>query len=261
MFPFHLWLPEAHVEAPTEGSILLAGLLLKLGGYGLIKICLNLFPAACIYYSPMVCAMTIFGIITSSLTAIVQADFKKLIAYSSISHMNFVVLGIFSHSIYGLIGSILLMLAHGIVSSGLFASVGLLYERYESRQIEYYGGLIIGMPLFGTLFFILILGNFSFPLTFNFVGELLILIGIAHFNFYVLFFLALGVFFSVVYSILLYNKLMFGNVKLFIRKIKDLNFTEFNYLLSFVLALLLLGFFPNVVIDTIYITCKIYLIK
>jgi len=153
MFPFHLWLPEAHVEAPTEGSILLAGLLLKLGGYGFIKISVSYFPVACIYYTPLVFGMCITSIILASFEAIVQHDFKRLIAYSSVSHMNFVVLGIFSQTIYGLICAVVLMLAHGLVSSGLFAVVGMIYERYSSRQIEYFGGLIIGMPLLGTFFF------------------------------------------------------------------------------------------------------------
>jgi len=188
MFPFHLWLPEAHVEAPTQGSILLAGLLLKLGGYGFIKISLNLFPVAIIYYLPLISTMCICSIILASLNAIVQVDFKKLIAYTSISHMNFVVLGIFSHNIFGLVGALLLMYAHGLVSSGLFAIVGMLYDRYASRQIEYFGGLVAGMPLFSTVFFLITLGNFGFPITFNFVGELLILIGLAHFNLHILFF-------------------------------------------------------------------------
>jgi len=236
MFPFHLWLPEAHVEAPTEGSILLAGLLLKLGGYGFIKILVSYFPVACIYYTPLVFGMCITSIILTSFEAIVQHDFKRLIAYTSVSHMNFAVLGIFSGTLYGLVGAVVLMLAHGLVSSGLFACVGMIYERYSSRQIEYFGGLIIGMPLLGTFFFIILLGNFGFPLTFNFIGELLILVGLAHTNLLIFFLTSIGLFLSVVYSILLYNKLMFGNVKPFIRKIKDVTLFEFNSLLSLSLA-------------------------
>jgi len=241
------------VEATTEASILLAGILLKLGGYGFIKINISLFPAACIYYMPLICALSVFSIIIASTNAIVQSDFKRLIAYTSISHMNFVVLGLFSHNIYGLIGGVILMYAHGIVSSGLFAAVGMLYERYASRQMEYYSGLIVGMPLLGTLFFFLLLGNFGFPLTFNFIGEFLILVGLAHFNLYILFFSSIGLFLSVIYSILLYNKLMFGNVKYFIREIKDVTLFEFNALFSLSFFSIFFGIWPMSVLDALYI--------
>jgi len=261
MFPFHLWLPEAHVEAPTEGSILLAGLLLKLGSYGFIKIIINLFPVACIYYTPLISAMAIVSIIVSSCNAVVQADFKRLIAYTSISHMNFIVLGIFSFNIFGLVGSVLLMFAHGLVSSGLFAVVGMLYERYFSRQLDYFSGLISGMPLIGSFFFIILLGNFGFPLTFNFIGELLILVGIAHFNLYVFFLLFFGLVLSVVYSILLYNKLMFGNLKTFIKTIKDASLFEFNCLFSISFFLVFFGINPMSVIEPIYLGLLYYTIK
>jgi len=243
----------AHVEAPTEGSILLAGLLLKLGSYGFIKILVSWFPVGCIYFLPLVTAMAVTSIIIASCNAIVQADFKRLIAYTSISHMNFVVLGIFSHSIFGLVGSAVLMYAHGLVSSGLFAVVGMLYERYFSRQMEYYSGLIVGMPMLGSFFFLILLGNFGFPLTFNFIGELLILIGLAHFNFYILFLSAIGLFLSVVYSVLLYNKLMFGNLKPFIRQIKDLTLMEFHCLFSISFYIIFFGIWPMSVLECIYL--------
>lgn len=261
MFPFYLWLPEAHVEAPTEGSVLLAGLLLKLGGYGFIKIILNFFPLACIYYIPVICSFCVFSILIPSLNAIIQPDFKKLIAYTSVSHMNFVVLGIFSHSIFGLAGSLLLMYAHGLVSSGLFIVVGLIYERYFSRQLEYYSGLIAGMPLLGTLFFFILLGNFGFPLTFNFVGELLILVGLAHFNLLILFLSGIGLFQSVIYSILLYNKLMFGNIKIFIKKIKDATLFEFNSLFSLAFMSIFFGIWPMSILDSVYLILSHCLLK
>jgi len=185
--------------------------------------------------------MSICSIILSSGNAIIQNDFKRLIAYTSISHMNLVVLGLFSNSIFGLVGSFLLMFAHGLTSSGLFISVGVLYERYFSRQLEYFSGLIFGMPLLGTLFFFITVSNFGFPLTFNFIGEFLILIGLAHFNFYILIFSSIGLFLSVIYSILLYNKLMLGNIKYFIINIKDVNMFEFNCLFSIAWFLVFFG--------------------
>jgi len=257
----HYWLPLAHVEAPTEGSILLAGLLLKLGGYGFIKILISWFPVGCVYFVPLISAMAIFSIILSSFNAIVQSDFKRLIAYTSISHMNFVVLGIFSHSIYGLVGGTVLMYAHGLVSSGLFAVVGMLYERYFSRQIEYYSGLIVGMPILGSLFFIILLGNFGFPLTLNFIGEFLILVGLAHFNLYLLFLSSIGLFLSVVYSILLYNKLMFGNLKPFIRQIKDVTLFEFTCLISLSWYIIFFGIWPMSVLDCIYLGLSHCIVK
>jgi len=175
--------------------------------------------------------------------------------------MSYLVLGIFSFSNFGLVGAVVLMLAHGFVSGGLFSAVGLLYDRYHSRQIEYFGGLIVGMPLFGTLFFLLLLGNFGFPLTFNFIGEFLILIGLSHINFFTYFLCGLGLFFSIIYSILLYNKLMFGNAKLFIKQLKDLMYSEFQYLLVIVVIVLFLGLVPNIVIDFIYTESMYYIYK
>jgi len=253
MFPFHLWLVEAHVESPTVGSVLLAGLLLKLGGYGFIKILVKMFPVACVYYLPGISALCIGGIILGSCNAIVQSDVKRMIAYISIAHMNFIVLGIFSGNIFGLVGSVVLMFGHGLVASGLFAVVGILYERYQSRQIEYFGGLILAMPIFGTLFFLIILGNFGFPLTFNFVGELLILVGLAHSNLWMLFASSFGLVMSVAYSIMMYSKIMFGNIPKFIRIIKDVSLYEFYALFSLALFCIIFGMWPMPILDAIYL--------
>jgi len=236
MFPFHIWLPEAHVEAPTEGSVLLAGLLLKLGGYGFIRVLLNLFPFACVYFLPVVFTFASIGVWYSSLIAVRQVDLKKLVAYTSIAHMNYLVLGIFSTSIYGLVGSVLLMLAHGFVSSGLFSCIGLLYDRYQTRQLDYYGGLYLGMPIFSVYFFIFSISNFGFPLTLNFVGELLILLGLVKLNFFIIFFSTVGLFVSIIYSMWSYSRTMFGNLKPFIIcGLKDLSLSEFHslFLLAF----------------------------
>jgi len=205
--------------------------------------------------------MSLISVIISSGSAIIQTDFKRLIAYTSIAHMNFVVLGLFSQNIFGIMGGTLLMLAHGLTSSGLFASVGIIYNRYFSRQLEYYSGLIIGMPLFATLFFFILIGNFGFPLTFNFVGELLILIGLAHFNFYILFLSSFGLFLSVAYSIILYDKVMFGNAKSFVVIIKDVNILEFNFLFSIAIFSIFFGIQPTPIIDVSYLLLSYYCSK
>lgn len=201
MLPIHIWLPEAHVEAPTEGSVILASLLLKLGGYGFIRVSLPMFPYGSEYFTPVVAVCAVLGVIYGSLTTLRQVDLKKIIAYSSVAHMNLVVLGIFSITHIGLQGALFLMLAHGIVSGALFFIVGIAYDRYHTRCIEYYGGLTQIMPLFSFFFLFFLLANMSFPGTCNFVGELLLLIGIMQKNILLLFLSATGIVFSAAYSI------------------------------------------------------------
>ncbi|OXE37033.1 MAG: hypothetical protein CGW95_04055 [Phenylobacterium zucineum] len=156
MFPFHIWLPEAHVEAPTIGSVILAGILLKLGVYGFLRFSLTLFPDASLYFSPLVYLLSIIGIIYASLTAIRQTDIKRIIAYSSIAHMNLVVLGVFCFNCIGIEGSIIQSISHGFVSGGMFLLVGILYDRYHSRLLYYYGGLVHVMPIFSSFFYFLL---------------------------------------------------------------------------------------------------------
>jgi NADH-ubiquinone oxidoreductase chain 4 len=195
-------LPEAHVEAPTEGSVLLAGVLLKLGSYGYLRFLFPLFPDGTYYYTPFVLFLGSLGIYYTSFVTLRQIDIKRVIAYSSISHMNLCILGLFSFNMMGILGSIHLMIGHGLVSSGLFFLVGMLYYRFHTKIIKYYSGLIYIMPLFSFFFFLFILGNISFPLTSNFIGEFLILIGLCYsFNFYSLFFGFIGIFICTVYSI------------------------------------------------------------
>lgn len=171
-------MPEAHVEAPTVGSIILASLLLKLGGYGFLRFSLTLFPAASIYFTPVVQMMALLGVVYASLATIRQIDLKRIIAYSSVAHMNLIVIGLFSNNYNSLDGSIYMMLAHGFVSSALFFCIGLVYERYHTRLLRYYGGLVAVMPLFACFFLLFTLANMALPGTCNFVGELLIFVGL-----------------------------------------------------------------------------------
>jgi len=177
MLPFHIWLPEAHVEAPTIGSVLLASLLLKLGAYGFLRFTLPIFPLACVYYQPVVVSLALIGFVYASFAAFRQLDLKRIIAYSSIGHMNLIVLGIFTFTHQGIEGAIYLMIAHGLTSGGLFFCIGTLYDRFHTRSLKHYGGLQQVMPLFSIAFLLFSLANMSFPGTSNFVGELLLLTG------------------------------------------------------------------------------------
>jgi proton-translocating NADH-quinone oxidoreductase chain M len=177
MIPVHLWLPEAHVEAPTAGSVILAGVLLKLGTYGFIRFSLPLFPKASFFFTPLIYTVAVIGIIYTSFTAIRQTDFKRVIAYTSIAHMNLVILGIFSFNVIGLEGAILQSLSHGFVASALFLIIGVVYDRYRTRIVQYYGGLATVMPIYITIFLFFTMANISFPGTSSFVGEFLILVG------------------------------------------------------------------------------------
>lgn len=193
MMPFHLWLPEAHVEAPTAGSILLAGVLLKLGIYGFLRVSLPVFPLASIYFLPFVYTVCAVSILYSSFIIFRQIDLKKIIAYSSIAHMNIAVMGVFANNMEGIEGGIYLMLTHGIISSAMFACVGMLYDRYKTRLITYYSGLATLMPVYATLFFILTLANMGLPLTSGFIAEFLILVGVGQISYFAVIIILIGV--------------------------------------------------------------------
>lgn len=201
MFPAHIWLPEAHVEAPTVGSVLLAGILLKLGIFAVLRFLIPIFPDETQYYGPFVYIFALMGILYISLTTIRQIDLKKIIAYASVAHMNYVVLGVFGTNLLSLMGSVFLMIGHGVVSAGLFFMIGFLYDRYKTRNIRYYRGLVSFMPVYALCLFIFSLANMSFPGTCNFIGEAVILFGVIQNNILVAWISAIGIIFCAVYTI------------------------------------------------------------
>jgi proton-translocating NADH-quinone oxidoreductase chain M len=246
MFPFHVWLPEAHVEAPTVGSVLLAGILLKLGVYGFIRFSLTLFPDASLFFSPLVYLLSVTGVIYASLCAIRQTDLKRIIAYSSVAHMNLVTLGIFSFNLIGLEGSILQSISHGFVSGAMFLMIGVLYERYHSRFLYYYGGLVHAMPIYSAFFLIFTMANIALPGTSSFVGEFLLLLGIYQMNIISCVIGAVGVILCGAYSLWLYNRIVFGNLKIaYTIKFKDLSFREFIILFPLLFWVLFMGVYPS----------------
>lgn len=252
MFPFHIWLPEAHVEAPTAGSVLLAGVLLKLGSYGFLRFPLSLFPDACVFYAPLVFVFGSLGIVYASLTAIRQTDFKRIIAYSSVAHMNLVMLSLFSFSVIGFEGAVLQSLSHGFVASGLFLLIGVLYDRAHTRDLYYFSGLAQVMPLMSIIFLIFTMANIALPGTSSFVGEFLMLAGIFNFSTFAAFMGATGMVLGGAYSLWLYNRVCYGNLKIeFIHGFVDLNLREFCTLFPLLALVLIVGFFPNVLLEPI----------
>ena len=262
MFPFHIWLPEAHVEAPTVGSVLLAGILLKLGVYGFLRFSLSLFPEASLYFSPFVYLLSVLGVIYASLSAIRQTDLKRIIAYSSVAHMNLVTLGIFSFNTIGIEGSILQSISHGFVSGAMFLLIGILYDRYHSRFLYYYGGLVHMMPVYSVFLLIFTMANIALPGTSSFVGEFLLLLGIYKTNILSSIIGALGVILCGAYSLWLYNRIIFGNLKTTsITMFKDINFREFMILLPLLILVLFMGVYPSFFSEYIHLSvCSLSLV-
>jgi proton-translocating NADH-quinone oxidoreductase chain M len=253
MIPMHIWLPEAHVEAPTSGSVILAGLLLKLGSYGFIRFSLPLFSYGTLYYTPLVYTLAIFGVLYASFTAIRQTDLKRIIAYASIAHMNIILIGLFSLTIQGVEGSILQMLSHGIVSSALFLAIGVLYDRFHTRLLKDYSGIIITMPIFSIIFLFFILANIAFPITSSFIGEFLIFVGIFKVNIFVTILAAISIVLGAIYSIWLYNRIVYTNLKV-TNYISDITKREFFIFFPLIILTLIMGIYPLIFWDSISIS-------
>ena len=273
MMPVHIWLPEAHVESATGGSVALAGILLKLGTYGILRFLIPLLPFGSVFFTPLVYLISFFGVFYASLTTLRQIDLKKIIAYSSVIHMNYLMFGLFAFNLEGLVGSLILMVAHGFVSGGLFVCVGILYDRYHTRLQKPYGGLNYFMPIFSFFFLIFTLANISFPGSINFIGEFLVLLGIFMKNIIIGMLVMFMMIFSTCYALWLYNKIfsglliqsvfisktklngvLFGSLRfkrLFLMNFTDINIREFFSLLYLILPVIYLGLNPSDLIDRI----------
>jgi NADH-quinone oxidoreductase subunit M len=249
MWPVHTWLPDAHVEAPTAGSVILAAILLKMGGYGFLRFSLPMFPEASVAFAPLVFTLSVVAIVYTSLVALVQEDMKKLIAYSSVAHMGFVTMGIFAATTQGVAGGIFQMISHGIVSGALFLCVGVVYDRMHTREIAAYGGLVNRMPLYAAVFMVFTLANIGLPGTSGFIGEFLTLIGTFRINPSVAFFATLGVILSAAYALWLYRKVIFGTLRPALAAMTDLDARELLTLTPLVVLTLLIGFYPKPVLD------------
>jgi len=253
MVPVHIWLPEAHVEAPTAGSVILAGILLKLGTYGFLRFSIPLFPYATFYFTPLIYTLSIIAIIYTSLTTLRQIDLKKIIAYSSVAHMNFVTLGLFSLNTQGIEGSILLMLSHGLVSPALFLCVGVLYDRHKTRLVRYYAGCGRTMPLFATLFVFFTMANISLPGTSSFIGEFLVLTGTYQNNSFAAFLAATGMILGAAYALWLCNRLVYGVVKPhFMTSFSDISRREFFMFFPIIVSVLWMGVYPEPFLDAMH---------
>ena len=255
MWPVHTWLPDAHVEAPTAGSVILAGVLLKFGGYGFLRFSLPMFPDATIQFATMIFTLSIIAVIYTSLVALAQTDMKKLIAYSSIAHMGFVTAGTFTLTTQGIEGAIYQMLSHGVVSAALFLIVGVVYDRIHSREISDYGGLVYRMPAYSLVFMLFMLASVGLPGTGGFVGEILVLVGLFQVNPWLAAFAATGVILSAAYMLFLYRRIIFGQLtKENLMKIKDLNAREWAIFAPLIVLTLWMGIYPSSFLDFMHVS-------
>ena len=255
MWPVHTWLPDAHVEAPTAGSVILAGVLLKFGGYGFLRFSLPMFPDATIQFATLIFTLSIIAVIYTSLVALAQTDMKKLIAYSSIAHMGFVTAGTFTLTTQGIEGAIYQMLSHGLVSAALFLIVGVVYDRIHSREISDYGGLVYRMPAYSLVFMLFMLASVGLPGTGGFVGEILVLVGLFQVNPWLAAFAATGVILSAAYMLFLYRRIIFGQLtKENLMKIKDLNAREWAIFAPLIVLTLWMGIYPSSFLDFMHVS-------
>jgi len=255
MWPVHTWLPDAHVEAPTAGSVILAAILLKMAGYGFLRFSIGMFPLASEYFVPFIFVLSVIAIIYTSLVALMQDDMKKLIAYSSVAHMGFVTLGIFTFNKQGIEGSIIQMFSHGLISAALFLCVGVLYDRTHSRAINYFGGVVHILPKYSFIFMIFVLAALGLPGTSGFVGEFLVLVGAFKVNFLVAILASLGVILAAAYMLWLYKRVIFGKLeKNELKEMKDLNKSEFAILFCLGVLVIFFGFYPEPLLDTINVS-------
>jgi NADH-quinone oxidoreductase subunit M len=252
MWPLHTWLPDAHVEAPTAGSVILAAILLKMGGYGFLRFSLPMFPVASADFSPFIFFLSLTAIIYTSLVALVQEDIKKLIAYSSVAHMGYVTLGIFTLTEQGIEGAMFQMISHGLISSALFLCVGVIYDRMHTREISAYGGLVHRMPLYATLMLIFTMGNVGLPGTSGFIGEFLTLVGARLVNSWIALFATTGVVLSAAYALWLYARVILGKlVKPELMSIKDLSLREATLLVPLAILTIYFGIHANAILDVV----------
>ena len=257
MLPVHIWLPEAHVEAPTAGSVILAGILLKLGSYGFLRFSLPLFPYASVYFTPFIYSFACIAVIYTSLTAIRQTDLKRIIAYASVAHMNLVLIGMFVYNLQGLEGSILQQLSHGLVSGALFLCVGVIYDRHHTRLVKYYSGLAHTMPIYIAIFMFFSMANIALPGTSSFVGEFLILAGAFQTNTTVCVLSATGMILGGGYSLWLFNRVAFGNIKVqYMKAFSDVDKREFATLLPLIVLTLVMGIYPEIFLDPMHVSCN-----
>ena len=250
MWPFHTWLPDAHVEAPTAGSVVLAGVLLKLGGYGFLRFSLPMLPEASAFFTPFIYTLSVVAVTYTSLVALMQHDMKKLIAYSSVAHMGIVTIGIFTLNPLGIQGSIMQMLSHGVVSAALFMCVGVVYDRLHSREISTYGGLVERMPAYAAIFMLFMLASVGLPGTSGFVGEILVLLGVFQINSWVAALAALGMILGAAYMLWMYRRVIFGAlVQEHLKTIKDLRPHEIAAFAPLVILVLLMGIYPSLFLE------------
>ena len=251
MWPVHTWLPDAHVEAPTAGSVILAGILLKMGGYGFLRFSLPMFPDASLYFAPFVFALSVIAIIYTSLVAMMQEDIKKLIAYSSVAHMGFVTMGLFTLNTQGVQGAVFQMVSHGLVAGALFLCVGVVYDRLHTREIVAYGGLAHRMPLYAVAFLVFTMANVGLPGTSGFVGEFLTLMGSFRANTWVAFFATTGIILSAAYALWLFARVIYGKLeKPMLMSIPDLDQREIALLVPLLALVIYYGVQPNAILNT-----------